>query len=80
MFNADDVQDRLQVRPFIPVRIITSSGQSYDITHPDLVLVGRRYLIVGTASNDNPKQFETANFVSVMHITDMQTLPNAPSR
>jgi hypothetical protein len=76
MFTADDIQARIRERPFIPVRLISSSGQSYDITHPDLVLVGRRSLIIGTASNENPSQFETASRVAVLHVTDLQDIPH----
>ncbi len=76
MFTADNIQARLRERPFVPVRLI-SSGQSYDITHPDLVLVGRQFLIIGTASNENPAQFETVSRVAIMHITDLQDIPNA---
>ena len=77
MFTADDIQARLHERPFIPVRIVTSSGQSYDVRHPDLVLVGRRFLIIGTASNENPTQIEAASRVAVMHVADLQDIPSA---
>ena len=76
MFTADDIQARLHERPFVPVHIVTSSGQSYDVSHPDLVLVGRRFLIIGTASNENPSQIEAASRVAVMHVTDLQDVPN----
>jgi hypothetical protein len=79
MFTADDIQNRLRERPFVPLRVVTSSGQAYDIRHPDLVLVGRRALIIGTASNDNPTQFETASRVAVMHVVDLQDLPSPAS-
>jgi hypothetical protein len=75
MFSADDIQNRLREKPFVPLRVVTSSGQSYDITHLDLVLVGRRSLIIGLVSNDNPSQFETASRVAVMHVTDLQDIP-----
>jgi hypothetical protein len=77
MFTADDVQARIRERPFVPVRVVTSSGQTYDITHPDLVLIGRRALVIGTASNENPTQFDVASRVAIMHITDMQDLPGS---
>ena len=79
MFTADDVQARIRERPFVPVRVVTSSGQTYDITHPDLVLIGRRALVIGTASNENPTQFEAASRVAILHITDMQGMPSAPA-
>ena len=79
MLSADDIQARLRERPFNPMRLVTSSGQSYDITHPELVLVGRRSLIIGTASNENPSQFESVSRVAIIHITDLQDVPSAPA-
>jgi hypothetical protein len=75
MFTADDIQARLRERPFIPVRLVTNSGQSYDISHPELVLVGRRSLIIGTASNENPSQFESTSRVALLHVADLQDIP-----
>jgi hypothetical protein len=75
MYPADDVQTRCRERPFVPLRVVPSSGQAYDTTHPDLLLVGKRSLIIGTASTDNPTQFEVANRVALMHVTDLQDLP-----
>jgi hypothetical protein len=75
MFSAEGIQTRLREKPFVPLRVVTSSGQAYDITHPDLVLVGKRSLIIGTANNDNPTQFEVANRIALMHVTDLQDIP-----
>ncbi len=75
MFTANDLHARIHQQPFTPLRIFTSSGQNYDITHPDLVLVGRRELTIGTASNSNPKYYETVSRISILHITDIQDLP-----
>lgn len=77
MFRAEDIKERLREQPFVPLRIFTSSGQSYDVTHPDLVWVGRNYLYVGVASNDNPAVFDTSTRVSVLHVTDLQEIPRA---
>jgi hypothetical protein len=74
MFSVADFQARLREQPFVPMRLVTSSGQSYDITHPDLVLVGRRILIIGTPCNDDPSIFETMTMVPVMHVTDVQDI------
>ena len=79
MFTAADLHARITERPFVPLRIVTSSGQSYDITHPDLVLVGTRALIIGVPCNDDPTIFEVANRVALLHITDLQEIPRAPT-
>ena len=78
MFTPVEIRSRLREQPFVPLRIVTSSGQSYDVAHPDLVLVGHRALIVGVPSNDNPTYFESANRVAILLVTDLQDLPVAP--
>lgn len=76
MFNADDIDARVKGRPFVPVRIVTSSGQMFDVYHPDLVMIGRRSLTIGTASTENPRHYELTARVAVMHITAMEDLPS----
>ena len=79
MFTANDIQARVRERPFAPFRIVTSSCEAFDIQHPDLIMVGRRYLIIGTASAENPVQFETPSRVAVLHVTALQDLPSPTS-
>jgi hypothetical protein len=76
MFTIADIQTRLHERPFVPVRIVTSSGQSYDVKHPDLVWTGINFLIIGKPSNDNPTIVEGASRVALLHIVDLQDIPN----
>ena len=79
MFSPEDIQARLREKPFVPLRVVTSSGQMYDITHPDLVLVGRRAVMIGVASTENPAHFDTITRVALMHITDLQEVPRVAS-
>jgi hypothetical protein len=67
MFNANDIQARLLERPFVPLRIVTSSGHAFDITHPELVLFGRLSLIVGTPCGDNPARRDDQPGVDPSH-------------
>lgn len=75
MFTADDIQARLRERPFTPTRLVTTTGQTYDIYHPDLVLVARRFLIVGTPSQENPAHADQVTRVAIIHLTEMRDLP-----
>jgi hypothetical protein len=79
MFSSDDIQKRLRQSPFVPVRIIISSEQTFDVYHPDLVLVGRRDMIIGMASSENPSQYEQTTRVPIMHVTALADLPTAVS-
>ena len=74
MFSPDDIQARLRGRPFTPVRIVTSTGETYDLYHPDLAIVGRRFLMIGLPSIENPRQAEQVTRVANMHITEMHDL------
>ncbi len=76
MFNSADILARLRQSPFVPVRIIISSGQTFDVYHPDLVLVGRRDMIIGMASAENPAQYEQTTRVPIMHVTALEDLPS----
>lgn len=79
MFTPDEIEARIRAQPFVPVRIVTSSGQSFDIYHPNLLLMGRRSLEVGSASNENPKHYERVTRVAIMHITALEDLPSSVS-
>lgn len=75
MFTASDIQARIKKQPFIPVRIVTSSGEHYDVTHPELLAVGKRTLFVGDASEEAPSVYDRFSIVSLMHVTALEDLP-----
>jgi hypothetical protein len=79
MINSGDIQAKLKERPFVPFRVIMSSGQFYDISHPDLVLVGKRHLFVGTASEENPTMFDRSSLLSILHVAALESLPTESS-
>src|SRR5262245_58525621 len=77
MFTARDILDRVTKQPFVPMRIITSAGDRYDVFHPDMIMVGRREVTVGTATADNPAVYERQSRVSILHVAAIEDL-NAP--
>lgn len=74
-FTADNIRDRLRVQPFTPFRLVTTTNQTYDIYHPDMVALSLRFLFVGTPSTENPAYPDLFSRVSIMHITEMRDLP-----
>jgi hypothetical protein len=75
MFSADDLTKRVRQRPFVPLRIVTSAGEQYDVRHPDLIMVGRRDIAVGTASTENPEHYDQLTRIAIMHVSALQDLP-----
>jgi hypothetical protein len=76
MLTPEIIKARLRGQPFVPLRIVTSAGQTFDVPRPDLVLVGQRELIVGAASKKDPSVFDGVTRVAIMHVTALQDLPS----
>ncbi len=60
-------------QPFKPFRIVMSSGQSYDVRHPEMALLTRTDLLVGTNVADDgvPAEFKIC---SLLHVTAVEPL------
>lgn len=77
MFSPEDILARVKQQPFLSLRILTAAGEAYEVHHPELVLVGRRFLEIGTASSENPETFDSISRVAVMHVTALEDLPSS---
>jgi hypothetical protein len=77
MITAADITARMRAVPFVPFRITTSAGQTFDIVHRDFAFVTRRYVEVGTPHPDDPDHPDKMTFISMLHITSVETLPQA---
>jgi hypothetical protein len=77
----DDVRPKLRIQPFQPFRIRLSNGNTYDVPHPDLVMVGRSSITIGTPAPDLPGGvYDTAVTVSLLHVAEFLplTIPTTP--
>jgi hypothetical protein len=77
VLTAEDVRQRLREVPFQPFRIVTSSGEFYEVRHPDSVYVTRRVLYVGIYKPRNADVPDRAASVSILHVTELQPLDEA---
>ncbi len=66
-------REMLARRPFQPVRLTVSSGQTFDIRHPEMALLTRTDILIGL---DEDREGTPARFkiVSVLHVTSMEPL------
>ncbi len=76
MFTMTEVSNRAKATPFVPMRVVTSSGESYDVLHPDMMMIGRRELAIGISTPDEPRFFTRLARVSMLHITALEDLPS----
>jgi hypothetical protein len=75
MFSAADVKTHKHKQPFVPFRLVTSAGESFDILHPELIMVGTREVTIGLPSHKDPTVYENQIWVAIMHIASIKELP-----
>jgi len=77
-----DLDSELKKRPFQPLRIVTTTGKSYDITERDIpmLLVGQRTVIIGLRVPDTNPYFDRYEVVSLSHIVRLEPIPQSPQQ
>jgi hypothetical protein len=75
VFTADNIEARVRGRIFVPLRIVTSSGETYDVYHPNLIMVGRREVVIGRPASGSSTHYEQLTRIAIMHITALEDLP-----
>jgi hypothetical protein len=68
-----EVLNWLQATPFIPFRILMTSGRTYDVRHPELVRVLRGSLILFTPSAE-PAVYDRAEMIGLTIIEQIAPL------
>lgn len=67
-----DILLLLRKRPFEPFRILVSDGTTYDIRHPELVMVGVGAVLIGVpASGQVQPVYERYETISLGHVVKL---------
>jgi hypothetical protein len=74
----EDVQEVARRQPFEPFRLLLTTGATYDIRHPDLIMVGRRAAVIGITNDLGGTAFDRTIKVDLFHIVGIEELPPAP--
>lgn len=51
--TSDEIRRALKDEPFVPFSIVTSSGRSYDVDHPELVAIAPQGRLIAVYSKDD---------------------------
>jgi hypothetical protein len=74
------VGEYVEAEPFRPFRIRMASGSSYEIRHPETILVGRTSVRVYTTSEDDSGNGARWHDVSLMLMETLEPIePTAPN-
>ena len=50
---AENIRELLKREPFVPFRVVTSSGEAYIVRNPDLVTVMRSEVFIARPNSDD---------------------------
>jgi hypothetical protein len=73
-----ELHEHARRQPFAPFRVILTTGATYDIRHPDLILVGRRSVIIGITNAPNGTVYDRTLNVDLLHVVGVEELPVSP--
>lgn len=73
--RAEELIELIRVRPFVPLRIHMTDGQTYDIRHPDAVLVMRQRVDIGVRPDPMTGVLERVDHCSLLHVVRIEPLP-----
>ena len=71
----EELQEAVHRRPFLPFRVVLTTGETFDIRHPDLIMVGRASAILGITNDPTTTAFDRTFRVDLLHIVGVQDLP-----
>ncbi len=68
-----DIAAHTRKQPFQPVRVFISDGTSYDVRHPEMMMVGRTEVIIGLESTRDDV-FDRFAYCDPVHITRIEPI------
>jgi hypothetical protein len=77
--TSEELQTQARRQPFEPFRVILTTGATYDIRHPDLIMIGRRSAIIGVTKRPQRTVYDVTIQVDLLHVVGIESIPDAPS-
>ena len=79
MFSLDDLRSLLNARPFVPFRLWLSDGGHVDVRSRELVLLGRRFALIGLLDPEaKDTAFDRYSTIWYLHVTRHEMLSAGP--
>lgn len=67
------IRQLLKEQPFRPFRLVMSSGKSYEVRHPEMAMLLKNEILVGTEIEDDgmPAEFDIC---PLLHVATIETV------
>ena len=77
--RANEILKHTKKEPFRPFRVFVSDGATYDIRHPEMMMVGRSEVIIGLSKKAD-EVYDRLAYCDPVHITRIEPLNSARPR
>ena len=75
----EELKELIRRQPFVPMRLYLTDAKTYDIRHPENIIVSRSYVHIGVDADPSTGVVGRVDFVSLLHIVRVENLPaNVP--
>ena len=72
--RAEELARLLRRKPFRPFRVYMTTGQSYDIRHPEFMIVERQSAEVGMDPDTKTGVVDRVEYISLLHVVRIENL------
>jgi hypothetical protein len=76
--TAEALRSELRRHPFVPLRIFLTDGKTYEIRHPEMVLLSQREVYIGRETHPGSGVAATLDLVSLLHVVRVEQVPPTP--
>ena len=73
--RAEEFSQLVRVQPFVPLKVHLTNGTSYDVYHPDQVIVLRSRLDIGVEPDRTTGVVERVDHCSLLHVARVEEIP-----
>jgi hypothetical protein len=77
--RAEEFSEILWQRPFVPLRIHLTDGTTYEIRHPEMIIVSRSRIDIGIPAEPSKRIAERIDHFSLLHVVRVEELSGTPS-
>ena len=74
MKSFDSIRKLWRQRPFVPFRVVTDTGQRYDILTPDQIMVTKTTLAVARRKNKRDPVFDSVHHLGVLNVESIEPI------
>jgi hypothetical protein len=71
----EELRNFLRARPFVPIRIALTDGRTFEVRHPEMLMLGARAIVIGIPQEGAKDPiFEHSITVTLLHVVSVEPL------